>query len=104
MNRSKQKEKLKENRLRAYKDVDELKGMFRNYAVSKMGVTPLIPRHMTPELWRQLYWLDPHLVVVHGREYRSLCSLCLDKFLCAGKVGQATFECQTNADKLELRP
>lgn len=104
MNRNKQKEKLKDNRLRVYKDVDGLRPMLKSYAVSEHGLTPLIIRHMTAELWRQLYWLDPGLIVIDGREYRSLCSLCLNKFMCAGKVGQVSFECRTQPEILELKP
>ena len=109
---TRQREKLAHNRLRIYDDeAGRLRRLYadKSYALTRCwgnedreGLVFLINRHMTSELWRQLYWLDPHLVVIDGRPYRSLCSLCMERFLCAGKANGAAFECVTQPKMLEL--
>jgi len=113
MNKTRQKQKLKDNRLRIYADEDgHIRDLFKDksYALTRCwgledreGLVFLVLRHMTPELWRQLYWLDPHLVVINGRRYRSLCSLCMERFICANKAKGAGFECATKSELLELK-
>jgi hypothetical protein len=104
---STRKEHLKNSRLRLYPDTDELRRLFagKSYAVVAYGKSevkkkrwfvPIIPRHMDSLLWRQIFWHDPVCVVIKGREYKSLCSMCSNIMLCL-KQPQFNFICKFNA-------
>jgi len=98
--------KLVENKLRRFADPDgvlmkHFQG--RSYALTPEGeFVPLMLRHMHTDHWRQLFWLQPRLVVIDGREYRSLCTICRRAFECLPHKDERKFECDASATTLDL--
>ena len=94
---SKRQEKMQKGKMRVVAgDVDGLFKLFadKSYAVTKEGhFVPLIPRHMTNENWRELFWLQPRKVLIHGQVYKSMCSICMSALECMKLKHNWDFEC-----------
>jgi hypothetical protein len=100
---AKKASKKAETKLRLYEATPELLALFedKSFAITEDDAfVPLIPRHMTSDNWRDLFWHQPTLVVVKGRQYPSLCSMCLYALKCVRKP--ASFECKATAKRLML--
>jgi hypothetical protein len=63
---------------------------------------PLIPRHMTNDNWRELFWRGVKKVVIHGRKYKSLCNACRLGLSCLSKGNgrRYEFECKASGDNM----
>ena len=99
--------KIEVTKIPTYKDRGEdLRSLFgdKSHAVTQEGhFVPIIPRHMTKENWRDLFWLQPVEVVIHGRRYKSLCSLCALALDCVRKESAYDFECRASSQTLDLK-
>jgi hypothetical protein len=98
--------KLTENKLRRFKDPDGVLTTHfqgRSYALTPEGeFVPLMLRHMRSEHWQQLFWLQPRVVVIEGREYKSLCTICRQAFECLRRKEDYKFECTASGTTLDL--
>ena len=92
----------KRKKLKTYKD-DGLCELFKDksYAIIKGDFfVPLIPRHMTKENWRELFWRETKKVVLHGKTYKSLCMVCRLGLSCLsrGNGKKFDFECRASPE------
>ena len=94
---------LADAKLRVYETNTKLEALFadKSFALVDGNFIPIMPRHMTTDNWRELFWHQPSLVVIKGRRYPELCSLCVDALGCVRK--DAAFECKTTAKRLMLK-
>jgi hypothetical protein len=92
---------VSESKLRVYETNPELEALFadKDFAIAD-GFIPIMPRHMTADNWRHLFWHQPTLVVIKGRRYPDLCSICVDALKCVRK--DAAFECKVTSKRLML--
>lgn len=100
---TKKASKKAESKLRLYEATPELLALFedKSFAITEDDAfVPIIPRHMSTDNWRDLFWHQPTLVVVKGSQYPSLCAMCLNALKCVRK--SASFECKTSAKRLIL--
>lgn len=105
----KRREKLNDNKMLLYSsNIDELEHLFRDKSYALVshpgngGFVPLIPRHMTNENWRNLFWMGVTKLVVHSIMFRSLCSACRLRFECLkdGVNSKYSFECKARPESL----
>lgn len=104
-------EKLKFRRMKVVDDndgslrllfADKSYALVRSHVVS--GFVHIIPRHMTDDNWRELFWLGIDELVLHGRKYKDLCSVCTMAMTCVNRgVGiRPTFECEASAETIDI--
>jgi hypothetical protein len=101
------------SKLRTFEDnIGELERLYadRSYALVRVGYKsgvsfmPLIPRHMTSAMWRDLWWHRVKKLVVGGQVFKSLCSLCPLALSCIVDQREkgASFECTAVAKNFHI--
>lgn len=92
------RKKLAKGVMRVFRDgVEERERLFadKSYAITREGYfVPFIPRHMTTDNWRELFWLQPRKLVIQGQVFKSLCSVCVNALDCLREKGSRKFDCK----------
>jgi hypothetical protein len=104
----KRREKIRQGdlRLKVFDDDDgRLAKLFadKSYAIVQGDrFIPLLPRHMTNDNWRELFWRGTKKVVIHGRKYKSLCNACRLGLSCLSKGNgrRYEFDCKASGDNM----
>lgn len=107
----KRKERLDTSRMHLVSQrVEDIEELYKDksYALvdkPRKALVPIIPRHMTSQNWRDLFWHDVRLLVIHGRKYQSLCSACDRALGCIakGKDRRNSFECMVSPSNLSFK-
>ena len=94
-------------KLRREADKDgKLSALFADKSFAIVGddklMVPILPRHMTKDNWRELYWLKPSKLVINGKKHKTLCSICRLSLSCLSK-GQGRsgdFKCTASRDTI----
>jgi hypothetical protein len=102
----KREEELQNSKLRVFTNpTEEMVKLFsdKSYAIIRNpdgAFVPLIPRHMSKENWRHLFWHDPKILVINGKRFRDICSVCRHSLACIGrgKNHSYNFDCKATPE------
>ena len=89
-------------RLKRHKDDGRLVKLFSNMSFAIVDddmFVPIIPRHMSKENWRELYWHQPTTLVIHGQKKKTLCSICRLGLSCRSKGQGRSYDFKSLASR-----